>query len=45
MNYIVIAIYRVTQSDEVTYELVLRLFRDERLTRPFLDESGKPMTE
>lgn len=45
MNYIVISLYRVTLSAEMTYELVVRLFSDDRLTRVFLDETGKPMTE
>ena len=45
MNYVVIAIYRITNSFKMTYELVLRLFRNTKLTRIFLDETAKPMQD
>jgi len=40
MNYVVITLYRVTGSTEMTFELALKLFSNERLTRVFLDETA-----
>lgn len=45
MNYVVIAIYRITLSFEMTYALVYRLFSNKKLTRVFLDETAKPMID
>ena len=45
MNYIVIGIYRITNSIEMTYALVYRLFQNEKITRIFLDETAKPMID
>ena len=45
MNYIVIAIYRITGSSEMTYALVHKLFQTWKLTRIFLDETAQPMMD
>ena len=45
MNYVVIAIYRITNSFEMTYALVYRLFKTKKITRIFLDETANPMLD
>jgi len=40
MNYVVITLFRVTCSAEMTYELALKLFSNDQLTRIFLDETA-----
>lgn len=45
MNYVVIAIYRITNSFKMTYALVLKLFQNKKITRIFLDETAKPMLD
>ena len=45
MNYVVIALYRITFSFELTYTLAFKLFSNERLTRVFLDTTAEAISD
>ena len=43
MNIVVIALYRITNSLDMTYALALKLYSNKRLTRVFHDESAQSL--
>ena len=45
MNYVVMALYRVTRKLDLTYSLALKLFQNEKLTRVFLDTTAETMND
>ena len=45
MHYVVIALYRITNSYDLTYTLAYKLFSNEKLTRVFLDSTAQTMSD